>query len=63
VCCLQLAWTFLNQDKDMSSVRGLLSGSMKRLNALVEQSGSKHLCYLVLFVVIVLMIVFFMTKS
>ena len=47
----------------MGSVRGLLNGSMKRLNKLVEQSGSRHMCYLVLFVVFVLMLVFFLTKT
>jgi blocked-early-in-transport protein 1 len=50
-------------DTEMSSVRGMLSGSMQRLSRLVEKSESRHMCYLVLFVVVVLLIVFFLTKS
>ena len=50
-------------DQDMSSVRGLIQGSMRRLTRLVEQSGSRHMCYLILFVVVVLMVVFFLTKT
>ena len=50
-------------DQDMSSVRGLIQGSMRRLTRLVEQSDSRHMCYLILFVVAVLLFVFFLTKT
>jgi len=50
-------------ETDMSSVRGLMSNSMQRLSRLIEKSESRHVCYLVLFVVAVLLVVFLLTKS
>ncbi|GMF13124.1 unnamed protein product [Phytophthora lilii] len=41
------------QGKEFDNTEGLLGGTMKRLGIMMEQGGSKHMLYLILFVVVV----------
>jgi len=47
-------------DSDMSGVQGLLSSSLQRLAKLTEQSGSRHMCYLILFCIFVFILLYFL---
>jgi len=46
-------------DNDMGGVQGLLSGTMQRLGNLASSGGSRHMCYLVVFIVFVFILVYF----
>jgi len=46
-------------DKEMGDVQGLIGGAMHRLSNLTQQGGSRHMCYLVLFIVFVFILVYF----
>jgi blocked-early-in-transport protein 1 len=43
----------------MGNVQALLKGSMEKLGELVQQGGSRHMCYLIVFVVFVLLLLYF----
>jgi blocked-early-in-transport protein 1 len=43
----------------MSDVQGMIGGAMQRLSNLTQQGGSRHMCYLVLFIVFVFILVYF----
>jgi blocked early in transport 1 len=41
-------------DSGFSNTRDLLQGSLRRISTLLEQGGTKHMCYMVLFCVFVI---------
>ncbi|CAI5714159.1 unnamed protein product [Hyaloperonospora brassicae] len=49
--------------KEFDNTEGLLGGTMKRLGAMMEQGGSKHMLYLILFVVVVFLLLYFAIRS
>uniref|UniRef100_A0AAV1TBK7 t-SNARE coiled-coil homology domain-containing protein n=1 Tax=Peronospora matthiolae TaxID=2874970 RepID=A0AAV1TBK7_9STRA len=49
--------------KEFDNTEGLLGGTMKRLGVMMEQGGSKHMLYLVLFVVVVFVLLYFAIRS
>jgi len=49
----------VSTDSAFDQVQGVLKGSMKKLNSITEQAGSRHMCYLILFVVFVFLVVYF----
>lgn len=51
------------QGKDFDNTEGLLGGTMKRLGAMMEQGGSKHMLYLVAFVVFVFVLLYYTIRS
>eukprot|EP01114_Cavostelium_apophysatum_P017056 TRINITY_DN4976_c0_g1_i2.p1 TRINITY_DN4976_c0_g1~~TRINITY_DN4976_c0_g1_i2.p1 ORF type:complete len:139 (-),score=24.34 TRINITY_DN4976_c0_g1_i2:16-432(-) len=46
-------------DSDMSGVQGLLKNTMGKLNELTRSGGSRHMCYLILFIVFVFLLVYY----
>ncbi|TYZ65056.1 hypothetical protein PybrP1_004508 [[Pythium] brassicae (nom. inval.)] len=49
--------------KDFDNTEGLLGGTMKKLGAMMEQGGSKHMLYLVGFVVFVFVLLYYTIRS
>ncbi|TDH65431.1 hypothetical protein CCR75_002058 [Bremia lactucae] len=49
--------------KEFDNTDGLLNGTMKRLSVMMEQGGSIHMLYLVLFVVVVFVLLYFAIRS
>eukprot|EP00462_Mataza_sp_D1_P021297 CAMPEP_0175139692 /NCGR_PEP_ID=MMETSP0087-20121206/11052_1 /TAXON_ID=136419 /ORGANISM="Unknown Unknown, Strain D1" /LENGTH=119 /DNA_ID=CAMNT_0016422747 /DNA_START=71 /DNA_END=427 /DNA_ORIENTATION=- len=42
---------FLDEmDNEMGSTSNLMAGTMKQLNTMLKSGGSKHMCYLVVFI-------------
>uniref|UniRef100_K3WKP8 t-SNARE coiled-coil homology domain-containing protein n=1 Tax=Globisporangium ultimum (strain ATCC 200006 / CBS 805.95 / DAOM BR144) TaxID=431595 RepID=K3WKP8_GLOUD len=52
-----------NMGKEFDNTEGLLGGTMKRLGAMMEQGGSKHMLYLVGFVVLVFVLLYYTIRS
>jgi len=50
-------------DKQMIDVQGVIGGAMHKLNNLTTQGGSKHMCYLVLFVVFIFILLYFIISK
>jgi len=50
-------------DKEMEDVRGLIGGAMHKLQNLAQQGGSRHMCYLVLFIVFVFILLYFVVTK
>ncbi|CAI5737669.1 unnamed protein product [Peronospora destructor] len=48
---------------EFGNTEGLLGGTMKRLGVMMEQGGSKHMLYLILFVVLVFVLLYFTIRS
>ncbi|RMX62298.1 hypothetical protein DD238_008376 [Peronospora effusa] len=48
---------------EFDNTEGLLGGTMKRLGVMMEQGGSKHMLYLILFVVLVFLLLYFTIRS
>jgi len=46
-------------DKEMGDVQGLIGGAMIRLSNLTQQGGTRHMCYLILFVVFIFVLLYF----
>lgn len=51
------------QGKEFDNTEGLLGGTMKRLGIMMDQGGSKHMLYLILFVVVVFVLLYFAIRS
>lgn len=51
------------QGKEFDNTDGLLGGTMKRLNVMMAQGGSKHMLYLIAFVVVVFVLLYFTIRS
>ncbi|CAH0477726.1 unnamed protein product [Peronospora belbahrii] len=49
--------------KEFDNTEGLLGGTMKRLGVMMEQGGSKHMLYLILFVIMVFLLLYFVIRS
>ncbi|KAG6574460.1 uncharacterized protein IUM83_07174 [Phytophthora cinnamomi] len=49
--------------KEFDNTEGLLGGTMKRLGIMMDQGGSKHMLYLILFVVVVFVLLYFAMRS
>ncbi|GAB9463851.1 hypothetical protein Gpo141_00001297 [Globisporangium polare] len=49
--------------KDFDNTEGLLGGTMKKLGAMMDQGGSKHMLYLIAFVVFVFVLLYFAIRS
>ncbi|KAG2789136.1 hypothetical protein PC116_g7614 [Phytophthora cactorum] len=49
--------------KEFDNTEGLLGGTMKRLGVMMEQGGSKHMLYLIMFVVVVFVLLYFTIRS
>jgi hypothetical protein len=49
-------------DSNMSGVQALLKGTMSRLDKITQQAGSRHMCYLVGFVIFVFLILYFIVS-
>ncbi|CEG35311.1 bet1 homolog [Plasmopara halstedii] len=49
--------------KEFDNTESLLGGTMKRLGVMMEQGGSKHMLYLILFVVVVFVLLYFAIRS
>jgi blocked-early-in-transport protein 1 len=54
-CCVQ--------GKEFDNTDGLLGGTMKRLGTMMEQGGSKHMLYLIGFVVLVFVLLYLTMRS
>mmetsp|Transcript_15187 Transcript_15187/g.26030 ORF Transcript_15187/g.26030 Transcript_15187/m.26030 type:complete len:130 (+) Transcript_15187:66-455(+) len=52
-----------NMDNEFGSAENLLKGTMQRLNKMIKSKSGRHMCYLMLFVVFVVVLVYFMTKK
>jgi len=50
-------------DKQMGDVQGVIGGAMQKLNNLATQGGSRHMCYLVLFVVFIFILLYFIIST
>lgn len=51
------------QGKEFDNTDGLLGGTMKRLNVMMAQGGSKHMLYLIGFVVLVFVLLYLAIRS
>lgn len=51
------------QGKEFDNTDGLLGGTMKRLNTMMDQGGSKHMLYLIGFVVVVFVLLYYTIRS
>ena len=49
-----------NMGDGFMNTRDLLQGSMKRIGTMLETGGSKHMCYMVAFVVFVVVFLYWM---
>eukprot|EP01027_Heterolobosea_sp_BB2_P016422 GEZU01023392.1.p1 GENE.GEZU01023392.1~~GEZU01023392.1.p1 ORF type:complete len:156 (-),score=17.50 GEZU01023392.1:58-525(-) len=49
-------------DRDMNNTSAALQGTMQRLNKLIETKTGRHMCYLVVFVVVVFFVLWYMYK-
>ena len=47
----------------MGSAQALLNGTMAQLGKMLESGGNKHMCYLILFVVFILMLLWYVIKT
>jgi len=51
-------------DKEMTDVQGMIGGAMNKLHNLTQQGGSRHMCYLILFIVFIFILLYFIiTRS
>jgi len=50
-------------DKQMGDVQGVIGGAMQKLNNLATQGGSRHMCYLILFVVFIFILLYFIIST
>jgi len=50
-------------DKQMGDVQGVIGGAMQKLNNLTTQGGSRHMCYLILFVVFIFILLYFIIST
>lgn len=46
----------------MFDARGLLGGTLRRINTMMAQGGSRHMCYLVAFIVFTFMAIWYILK-
>jgi blocked early in transport 1 len=51
------------QDGQMSSASNMLGATIEKLGLMLEQGGSRHMIYLVVFVVFAFIIVYFIMRS
>jgi len=49
-----------NMSDGFSGAKDLLSGSLKRIGNMLERGGAKHMCYMVAFVVFVMVLLYFL---
>eukprot|EP01111_Echinosteliopsis_oligospora_P000782 TRINITY_DN1091_c0_g1_i1.p1 TRINITY_DN1091_c0_g1~~TRINITY_DN1091_c0_g1_i1.p1 ORF type:complete len:130 (+),score=29.47 TRINITY_DN1091_c0_g1_i1:92-481(+) len=49
-------------DESMTGVQGLLAKTMGSLNQLVKEGGSRHMLYLILFMLFVFFVIYFLVK-
>lgn len=47
----------------MFDARGLLGGTLRRINTMMAQGGSRHMCYLVAFIVFTFMAIWYILKQ
>ncbi|CAM9363180.1 unnamed protein product [Pylaiella littoralis] len=47
----------------MFDARGLLGGTLRRINTMMTQGGSRHMCYLVAFIVFTFMVIWYILKQ
>jgi len=50
-------------DNELFSVQGILKATTKKLDQISKQSGSRHMCYLFLFVIFVFVLLYFMIRA
>ena len=51
-----------NMGDGFSNVGGMLAGSLARMGVMMERGGAKHMCYLVVFVVFVMVLLYWLVK-
>lgn len=55
---------FLDEmDNEMGSASNLMSGTMKQLGDMMNSGGSKHMCYLVVFIFAFFLLVYWMIRG
>lgn len=47
----------------MFDARGLLGGTLRRINTMMAQGGSRHMCYLVAFIVFTFVAIWYILKQ
>jgi blocked-early-in-transport protein 1 len=52
-----------DMEGDMGGVAGLLKGTMKRLEKLVESGGDRCFCYLIAFFIFVMLLLYWLATS
>ena len=52
-----------NMGDGFSGTRDLLEGSLRRIGTMLEQGGAKHMCYMVGFVVFVMVLLYWLMSS
>lgn len=52
-----------NMGDGFSNTRDLLSGSLRRIGTMLEKGGAKHMCYMVGFVVAVMVLLYWLMSS
>lgn len=71
VYCFSLRSTQVRSQNDLISgmegqmfdARGLLGGTLRRINTMMAQGGSRHMCYLVAFIVFTFMAIWYILKQ
>ena len=51
-----------NMGDGFSNVGGMLAGSLARMGVMMERGGAKHMCYLVVFVVFVMVLLYWLVR-
>lgn len=51
-----------NMGDGFSNVGGMLAGSLARMGVMMERGGAKHMCYLVVFVVFVMILLYWLVR-
>ena len=52
-----------NMNDGFSNTRDMLQNSLRRIGSMLEQGGTKHMCYMVLFCVGVMMLLWWLMSS
>lgn len=67
ICCFHVQVRSQNDlisgmEGQMFDARGLLGGTLRRINTMMAQGGSRHMCYLVAFIVFTFMAIWYILK-
>ena len=51
-----------NMGDGFESTRDMLAGSLRRIGTMLESGGTKHMCYMVVFCVVVMLVLYWLMK-